>query len=141
MKGRAWLIPVLVVDLLALLWGLGVCRAGTPLDGPVPPPARQLYCLTMEVDGMQYHTELTTPIRSDNKGMLRWAFLRFGQEIEVKGILSGNATMTEHGRRSVQASLDGKDYIVGAVCYVLTKYCDESCTGQGCGIQRVPSMH
>lgn len=134
------------VVLVALALFMGFLNAAGPMDGPVPPPGlkaekppapSEISCLTVSMDGQEFHRDLLRPTPANAPGQIRSAFLRIGQEMQ----LFGSDAEKVKGARLVQAMLEGGgSYEVGRVCYVLMDYCAPSCTGQGCAKIRVPSI-
>jgi hypothetical protein len=131
--------PGRILSLLVLLaaFALPAFSSG-PLDGPTPPP--KIECLTVEIDGVQlYH--VTPPKALNTKGQIQAAFVRMGQELQGRALFTNEQKVAEHGRRIVAAASSERfDYVVGQVCYVLMRYCDPGCTGNGCATLRVPSV-
>lgn len=142
-RGQFWI----VTPNMLVYWGLavylllvcpGTTKAGNgPLDGPNPPP--DIECLTVDLDGAQlYHSVLPKPIRT--KDEVQAAFVRLGQELQARALVTGEARVGKEGRRIVEAATSkGFDYVAGRVCYVLLKYCDPTCFGNGCATLRIPS--
>lgn len=129
------------VGLLTMLLLGGVAIAAGAAAGPLAPPTlEQIQCITVDMDGAQfYHVDLIRPATS--KGEIMAAFVRLGQDVELRGRITGEQRLISDGRRIVEtATRAGSDYTAGRVCYVLMSYCDPSCTGNGCATIRVPSI-
>jgi hypothetical protein len=154
-------IPVLCLIVFAA--AIFVVRAQSgPLDGPGPPPGTthkpptEITCLSANIGGEEVHRQLDLPIPVTNRGQIRSAFVRWGQELQFVGKeshrLAGakmvqdfivgptNPPPVEVWSRpgtSVKVSVEATDsYIVGGVCYVLKVWCDPSCWGNGCARAR-----
>ena len=108
-----------------------------PMDGPLPPPGSQIECFSI-VDGVQlsYH-RLDHPIPNAPE-VIRATFLRYGQEVEVRGIVTGDEHLKAQGRRLVRTVLEsngGSWYKAGGLCACVPIGfcgCSESCGGPGC---------
>lgn len=134
-------IPVLCLIVFAA--AIFVVRAQSgPLDGPGPPPGTshkpptEITCLSANIGGEEVHRQLDVPIPVTNRGQIRSAFVRWGQELQFVGSdrqKVGGAKMVQDFVLSTDAR---STYVVGSVCYVLRVYCDPSCWGNGCARAR-----
>lgn len=139
MKGKVEHVGGAVLAVL-LMFGAAAAVLARPLDGPVPPPGvKPIECITVDMDGAQlYHLVLPKPLT--DKAAVMAAFVRFGQELQLRALVTREERIASDGRRIVEAATKKGDYTPGSVCYVLMKYCDPSCTGNGCATLRVPSV-
>ena len=132
---------IALAGLLALLLAPAFAGSGS-MDGPTPPPGTQIECLTVNIDGGQlYHVTLKKPIPAADAS-LRAAFVRLGQDLQLRALVTGEPRVKGDGERIVRAALDQQTVIdSGHLCYVYADYvCGSNCSGVGCGSIRVPSM-
>ena len=120
-------VPILILALLMLFPALALVAK----EKSAPPT--EVSCLTVSMDGQEFHRDLAKPIPVTSKGEIRSAFVRLGQEMQ----LFGSDAEKVKGARLVEAALKG-DYEVGRVCYVLMNYCAPNCFGNGCAIVKFP---
>lgn len=75
----------------------------------------KIECFSVSVDGVPtYHRFLDKPIENRPE-VIRAAALRYGQEIELQGILSGDEKVRQHGR-SIVLAVDAGSYTTGQLC-------------------------
>lgn len=134
---------------LAFLLALVVCFAVPSFAASdrvpaVPPglaalPADGISCLSVEIDGGQfYHVDFEKPAHTAAE--VEAHARKLSADLRLRGLVTGEPRVQSDAVRLADAVANSKDYVVGAVCYVLRVYCAPSCTGQGCATIRVPSI-
>lgn len=133
-----WLLMACAVLFAAVV----VAQGGTgPVDGPAPPPGSKtatpdtlIECLSADVDGAQLYEHLEHPIKN-NPVAIRAAFLRYGQDLELKAIATGDHALQARAQRLARIVLDGGTYETGGLCACVpigVCGCSAGCGGPWC---------